>query len=815
MTEEDNDSYAQSTTSCSKSRDSMPNRSSFTLTQPFISGPTEKVNRGIPVTVIKETALKPEDLVIFNHTLPIGVSIGFSNSQRNRGKVLAAAFVDERNGLLIEFDGKKGDDWRDNPAVSCATTRQLLEDTVLCRPAGPLVGFDMGPLVLSLYADFGFLASNAIDIQSVFSPDDRQELASIKSALGEDTPGIKESRIEGIFKTQFYEHEDRRTKIELASRAWIGQHIVAECMDPELIDTVPAIDLHKLDPAKRAIIMKLAIDALRLEQLKPLVTNHQFTDVSRKEDDKVVANSAVYKHKFRGEKSVMVAAQSQRGTYYAQGTIVAGDGRAGVVTTAHNTVIDTTSITAIISEGREGMTLADQKRAADILRILQGRIDPSATSPFFANIWTVPEGGKLAWPAEWAKEKPTASCNGSLRNSSPSVNYKLPPLNASQQTAINHMLSAQGRLVIVQGPPGTGKTSVIGTYVTMAVARPDFKGLWLVAQSNVAVKNIAEKLMSIGFDGWKLLVAAGFHDGWHEHLYHDPRFRGHLINSKRFFMLSNNKIPLFTKHIPLHTLIIDEASQIEIGNYVSVFMNFASLRKVCFIGDPEQLPPHGEEDLQDLRSIFEVNHLKSRIIFLNTQYRMPPQIGEIVSSCIYNKQLKSWENHPIKDASTACYFVDVTDGREEKNDSSWKNTAEQDIVIKLAQNLQEAGMKYRIITPYEGQTSMIERRMREIDGLSWEDKCFNVDAFQGNEEDFIIISTVRTRSLGFLTNTRRTNVMLTRCKRGMYIITNRKFLEGPGGDCLVGEMLDALEEKFGEQIWMTVDEIQAGQVSHL
>lgn len=42
------------------------------------------------------------------------------------------------------------------------------------------------------------------------------------------------------------------------------------------------------------------------------------------------------------------------------------------------------------------------------------------------------------------------------------------------------------------------------------------------------------------------------------------------------------------KECPLKTLVVDEASQIHVGNYVSVFYKNANLRKVCFIGDDKQ-----------------------------------------------------------------------------------------------------------------------------------------------------------------------------------------------------------------------------------
>lgn len=53
------------------------------------------------------------------------------------------------------------------------------------------------------------------------------------------------------------------------------------------------------------------------------------------------------------------------------------------------------------------------------------------------------------------------------------------------------------------------------------------------------------------------------------------------------------------------------------------------------------------------------------------------------------------------------------------------------MVIEVAQALQALGRKYKIITPYAAQTSSIEDKMKETEGLTWEDTCFNVDAFQG------------------------------------------------------------------------------------
>lgn len=80
--------------------------------------------------------------------------------------------------------------------------------------------------------------------------------------------------------------------------------------------------------------------------------------------------------------------------------------------------------------------------------------------------------------------------------------------------------------------------------------------------------------------------------------------------------------------------------------------------------------------------------------------------------------------------------------------------------------------------------------------------------FIGNEEDFIIISVVRSFSLGFLTNLRRTNVMLSRCKKGMFIISGKKFLEGLAKNTLLGEFLKEMYGSSNNSVWLTPKDIE-------
>ena len=59
-----------------------------------------------------------------------------------------------------------------------------------------------------------------------------------------------------------------------------------------------------------------------------------------------------------------------------------------------------------------------------------------------------------------------------------------------------------------------------------------------------------------------------------------------------------------------------------------------------------------------------------------------------------------------------------------------QNTIERAAVLKIAEKLQLEGKEYSIITPYDAQRNFLEKDMKEAE-LIWEDKCFNVDSFQG------------------------------------------------------------------------------------
>ncbi len=92
-----------------------------------------------------------------------------------------------------------------------------------------------------------------------------------------------------------------------------------------------------------------------------------------------------------------------------------------------------------------------------------------------------------------------------------------------------------------------------------------------------------------------------------------------------------------------------------------------------------------------------------------------------------------------------------------------------------------------VITPYEGQRSYIVNYMQFNGSLKKdlykEIEVASVDAFQGCEKDYIILSCVRSnehQGIGFLNDPRRLNVALTRAKYGVVILGNPKVLSKVG-----------------------------------
>src|SRR5690606_15470733 len=100
--------------------------------------------------------------------------------------------------------------------------------------------------------------------------------------------------------------------------------------------------------------------------------------------------------------------------------------------------------------------------------------------------------------------------------------------------------------------------------------------------------------------------------------------------------------------------------------------------------------------------------------------------------------------------------------------TSYLNRTEAAFVEQLTTKLLKCGLKpsqIGIVTPYEGQRAYLVQYMQQHGNLHnklyQEVEVASVDAFQGREKDFIIMSSVRSndhQGIGFLNDPRRLNV---------------------------------------------------------
>ncbi|XVF02939.1 hypothetical protein REPUB_Repub04eG0217800 [Reevesia pubescens] len=252
---------------------------------------------------------------------------------------------------------------------------------------------------------------------------------------------------------------------------------------------------------------------------------------------------------------------------------------------------------------------------------------------------------------------------------------------------------------------------------------------------------------------------------------------------------------------PLNVLVIDEAAQLKECES-AIPLQLPGIAHSVLFGDEWQLPATVISNASDEagfgRSLFQrlstLDHPKH---LLNIQYRMHPSISVFPNARFYHNQIldgagvkhKRYAKHYLPWPMFGPYsFLNVS-GREEEDDvgHSYRNMVEVAVVQRLVRTLLKAWNGSReklsvgIISPYAAQVVAIQEKLggkyEKTDGFAV--KVKSVDGFQGGEEDIIIISTVRSNSsgtIGFISNSQRTNVALTRARHSLWILGDGRTL---------------------------------------
>jgi regulator of nonsense transcripts 1 len=292
------------------------------------------------------------------------------------------------------------------------------------------------------------------------------------------------------------------------------------------------------------------------------------------------------------------------------------------------------------------------------------------------------------------------------------------------------------------------------------------------------------------------------------------------------------------KNFRFRQVLIDEATQaIEAEALIPIAMG---AKQVVFVGDHCQLGPvvmcKAAAKAGLTQSLFErLVLIGNRPIRLQVQYRMHPALSEFPSNMFYEGSLQNGvteadrqllnmpgftgkEDFPWPVPSKPMFFYSIT-GMEEISASgtSYLNRTEASYVEKVVTHLLRLGVtpsQIGVITPYDGQKKYVSEYMRRSGALAhtlYEAiEVASVDAFQGREKDFILVSCVRSsesQGIGFLSDPRRLNVALTRARLGIILLGNPRVLSKNAlwaalllhfkeYDCLVEGPLNNLQPSF-------------------
>ncbi|HUS38131.1 MAG TPA: AAA domain-containing protein, partial [Pirellulales bacterium] len=245
--------------------------------------------------------------------------------------------------------------------------------------------------------------------------------------------------------------------------------------------------------------------------------------------------------------------------------------------------------------------------------------------------------------------------------------------------------------------------------------------------------------------------------------------------------------------------VIDEACQsTEPGCWIPVLRS----ERVVMAGDHCQLPPT-VLSAQAAREGFTVSLLERLVALygdsvtrqLDVQYRMHTHIMQFSSEQFYNGTLGAHEtvaSHLLHDlpsiepsplTADPVTFIDTAgaDWNEElePDGESKRNPQEGAFVLRKVRQLQAAGLSpsdMAVIAPYAAQVRWL-REQWDADDLEID----TVDGFQGREKEAVLISCVRSNStgeIGFLSDTRRMNVALTRARRKLIVVGDSATLGG-------------------------------------
>ncbi|KAM7184845.1 P-loop containing nucleoside triphosphate hydrolase protein [Naviculisporaceae sp. PSN 640] len=242
------------------------------------------------------------------------------------------------------------------------------------------------------------------------------------------------------------------------------------------------------------------------------------------------------------------------------------------------------------------------------------------------------------------------------------------------------------------------------------------------------------------------------------------------------------------------SLLIEEAAETREANITAAI--YPTVQQLILVGDHQQLAPRcdirwlGEEPYNLNVSMFQrMVNLEMPFVMLSQQRRMKPEIRRIVSpfypDLVDHPEvlLKSKRPDVPGMGGRNCWYFDHSWPEATNSEMSKYNETEADMIVRFFAYLVANGTDpslITILTFYKGQRKLLLNRLRKEGSMRLPGGSFRVstvDSYQGEENDIVILSLVRSPfsgqpSAGFLADQRRAVVAISRARRGFYVFGN-------------------------------------------
>ena len=384
------------------------------------------------------------------------------------------------------------------------------------------------------------------------------------------------------------------------------------------------------------------------------------------------------------------------------------------------------------------------------------------------------------------------------------------PVVPAVKDTLPHIIDAvtnlDGSYLFVQGPPGAGKTYT-GSHVIVALLKQGYR-VGVSSNSHRAINNLLQSVVKVAkeqnyeFRGAKKSTIGKsescFDGDYIEDVFDNEEIWGCFGGEYEYRLVAGTAWLFSHPNMDqqLDYIFVDEAGQVALANLVAIG---TSAKNIILLGDQMQLgqPIQGVHPGRSGESSLEylLNGIATipvdRGIFLDTTWRMHPDVCHFISDAVYDGRLEPEPNnakqtlllderaHPAL-IPTGIRYLPI-----EHDACSQRSAEESELVQSLVKSLLEQRFRDRdglehpmtlddilVVTPYNMQVNLLKQVLPEGTRVG------TVDKFQGQEAQAVIVSMATSsgeylpRNIEFLYSKNRLNVAISRAKCLVLFISN-------------------------------------------